>query len=108
MPRTVVTGAAGFIGSHLSETLINRGLCAVNSRHHQSVDRIGQGLVATAAAPDGVIEAVEAPAARFCVGVQWHPENFRATGEFKPLFDAFVESARRSLESRSALSEAFE
>ena len=84
------------------------GLCAVNSRHHQSVDRIGQGLVATAVAPDGVVEAVEAPAARFCVGVQWHPENFRAAGEFKPLFDAFVESARRSLESRSELSEALE
>jgi putative glutamine amidotransferase len=68
--------------------------CRVNSRHHQSVGKLGQALVASAVAPDGVIEAIEAPNATFCVGVQWHPENFWRTGEFKPLFDAFVEAAR--------------
>ena len=68
--------------------------CRVNSRHHQSVGTLGQRLVASAVAPDGVIEAIEAPNARFCVGVQWHPENFWRTGQFKPLFDAFVEAAR--------------
>jgi putative glutamine amidotransferase len=68
--------------------------CRVNSRHHQSVGRIGQELVASAVAPDGIVEAIEDPAAAFCVGVQWHPENFWRTGEFKPLFDAFIEAAR--------------
>ncbi len=68
--------------------------CRVNSRHHQSVGTLGQRLVASAKAPDGVIEGIEAPDATFCVGVQWHPENFWRTGEFKPLFDAFVEAAR--------------
>jgi putative glutamine amidotransferase len=68
--------------------------CRVNSRHHQSVGKLGQRLVASAKAPDGVIEGIEAPDATFCVGVQWHPENFWRTGEFKPLFDAFVEAAR--------------
>jgi len=68
--------------------------CRVNSRHHQSVARLGRDLVASAVAPDGVIEAIEAPRATFCLGVQWHPENFWRTGEFKPLFDAFVEAAR--------------
>ncbi len=68
--------------------------CRVNSRHHQSVGRLGKELVASAVAADGVIEAIEAPNATFCVGVQWHPENFWRTGEFKPLFDAFVEAAR--------------
>jgi putative glutamine amidotransferase len=67
--------------------------CRVNSRHHQSVGRLGQHLVATATAPDGVVEAIESPNATFCVGVQWHPENFWRTGEFKPLFDAFVAAA---------------
>lgn len=67
--------------------------CRVNSRHHQSVGRLGPSLVAAATAPDGVIEAVERPDARFCVGVQWHPENFWRTGEFRPLFDAFVAAA---------------
>jgi putative glutamine amidotransferase len=68
--------------------------CRVNSRHHQSVGMLGSELVASAVAPDGVIEAIEAPTSRFCVGVQWHPENFWRTGEFRPLFDAFVEAAR--------------
>src|SRR3954468_22965787 len=68
--------------------------CRVNSRHHQSVGTLGRRLVATATAPDGVIEAIEAPDAAFCLGVQWHPENFWHTGEFKELFDAFVGAAR--------------
>jgi putative glutamine amidotransferase len=70
------------------------GVCRVNSRHHQSVDRTGQRLVSVATAPDGVIEGIESPGARFCVGVQWHPENFWRTGQFRPLFDAFVGAAR--------------
>lgn len=72
-------------------------MCRVNSRHHQSVSRLGRSLVATATAPDGVVEAIEAPGARFCVGVQWHPENFWRTGEFRPLFDAFVAAAKARL-----------
>lgn len=65
----------------------------VNSRHHQAVKKVGAGLVVTATAPDGVVEAVEDPARRFCLGVQWHPENFYRTGEFRELFEAFVNAA---------------
>jgi putative glutamine amidotransferase len=68
--------------------------CRVNSRHHQSVGRLGAGLIASASAADGVIEAIEGSNAAFCVGVQWHPENFWRTGEFRGLFDAFVTAAR--------------
>lgn len=71
--------------------------CRVNSRHHQAVGRLGRSLVATATAPDGVVEAIESPAARFCLGVQWHPENFWQSGEFRPLFDAFVAAAAERL-----------
>ena len=45
----------------------------VNSTHHQAVANPGCFEV-TARAPDGVIEAIEHPANRCCVGVQWHPE----------------------------------
>ncbi|HSC28811.1 MAG TPA: gamma-glutamyl-gamma-aminobutyrate hydrolase family protein [Vicinamibacterales bacterium] len=69
--------------------------CAVNSRHHQAVARLGAQLAVSATAPDGVVEGIEKPGARFCLGVQWHPENFWRTGEFGPLFDAFVAAARR-------------
>jgi putative glutamine amidotransferase len=68
--------------------------CRVNSRHHQSVGRPGEGLAISAIAADGVIEAIEAPAARFCIGVQWHPENFWRSGEFRPLFEEFVRAAQ--------------
>jgi putative glutamine amidotransferase len=71
--------------------------CRVNSRHHQSVGRLGAGLVATATAPDGVVEAIESPDARFCLGVQWHPENFWRTGEFDGLFQSFVAAARERM-----------
>ena len=69
--------------------------CPVNSRHHQAIERVGKGLVVTATAPDGVIEAVEDPTRRFCLGVQWHPENFWRTGEFSALFDGFIRACRR-------------
>ena len=69
-------------------------VCRVNSRHHQSVARVGRNLVPSATAPDGIVEAIEAADATFCLGVQWHPENFWRTGEFKPLFDAFVTAAK--------------
>lgn len=58
-------------GSRLSQLLPSTA--GVNSLHHQTIDRLGSGLVATATAPDGVIEGVELPGAPF-VGVQWHPE----------------------------------
>lgn len=74
--------------------------CRVNSRHHQSVGKLGHNLKASATAPDGVIEGIESPDATFCLGVQWHPENFWRTGEFKPLFDAFIAAARDRMESR--------
>ncbi|MFC5723197.1 gamma-glutamyl-gamma-aminobutyrate hydrolase family protein [Streptomyces gamaensis] len=48
--------------------------CAVATHHHQAVDRLGPGLLATAHADDGTIEALEFPGAAFAVGVQWHPE----------------------------------
>lgn len=71
--------------------------CRVNSRHHQSVGRIGTRLRPSAVAADGVVEAIEAPDADFCIGVQWHPENFWQTGEFNSLFESFVAAARARL-----------
>jgi putative glutamine amidotransferase len=68
----------------------------VNSRHHQAIKQVGEGLVVTATAADGIVEAVEDPALRFCIAVQWHPENFHRTGEFAALFKAFIEAANLS------------
>jgi putative glutamine amidotransferase len=78
----------------LGERLTDAEVCDVNSRHHQAVKDVAQGFKVVATAPDGVIEAIEDPAARFCLGVQWHPENFWRTGEFRPLFEGFIDAAR--------------
>jgi putative glutamine amidotransferase len=67
--------------------------CPVNSRHHQAVGAVAPGFVVSATSPDGIVEAIERPASTFCLGVQWHPENFWRTGEFAGLFDAFVAAA---------------
>ena len=74
---------------------------AVNSRHHQSVKTPAPGFVVSAVSPDGIIEAIEKPDARFCVAVQWHPENFRTGGEFGTLFDGLVAAARVSSRDRA-------
>ncbi len=94
---TIVRGSR--LASALGERVAASCSCRVNSRHHQSVGRLGAGLVATATAPDGVVEGIEAPACTFCLGVQWHPENFWETGEFTPLFDAFVAAAGTRVKS---------
>ena len=85
-------------GSHLERVLGARidaaHTCGVNSRHHQSVGRVGDGLSTSAVSADGIVEAIERPSATFCLGVQWHPENFWRTGEFAPLFEGFINAAR--------------
>lgn len=63
---------------------------AVNSFHHQAVHDLGAGLVATAWAPDGTIEAVEEVGSRLVLGVQWHAEGLRA---HTPLFELLVDAA---------------
>jgi putative glutamine amidotransferase len=79
-------------GSRLAKLLgLVRG--RVNSRHHQSVKRAGEGLEVVAKAPDGVIEAVEMPGRRFVFGVQWHPERMGAETMGIGLFRALIEAA---------------
>jgi putative glutamine amidotransferase len=68
----------------------------VTSHHHQALGRVGEGLVESAWAADGTLEAVEDPSLRFAVGVQWHPE----AGEDAALFQALVEQAREYRASR--------
>lgn len=52
----------------------------VNTSHHQAVRAPGRSIV-NALAPDGVIEGVEDPTRKFCIGVQWHPEYFVDRGD---------------------------
>ncbi len=67
-----------------------------NTRHHQAVKDLGDGVVATAWAEDHIVEALEMPSKRFVLGVESHPEDFVAAAEprWAGLFDALVEAAK--------------
>ncbi len=66
----------------------------VNSTHHQAIKKLGEGLNAVALAPDGIIEAVEIPAHRFALGVQWHPEALINNHPvWKKVFERLIQKA---------------
>jgi putative glutamine amidotransferase len=81
-------------GSSLLRRLTGAATLEVNSYHHQAVDRVGDGLRVCALAQDATVEAVWDPAARFCLGVQWHPEVLTHRVEHAPVVRAFVDAAR--------------
>ncbi len=79
-------------GSRLRSIVGERA--TVHSHHHQGIDRIGDGLVVAAtAAHDGVVEGIEDPTRRFCIGVLWHPDA-DAAGSGAGLFKALVSSTQ--------------
>lgn len=70
---------------------------AVNSFHHQAVDRLGHDLRVAALAADGVIEAIEATDRDFAIGVQWHAESMVHDTDTpnSPLYRGLVQAAER-------------
>ncbi len=65
----------------------------INSLHDQAIDRLGRGLRVSGADQDGIVQAVEDPAAPFRIGVQWHPEFLLYLRAHRRLFSALVRSA---------------
>lgn len=73
--------------------LLNKTKIGVNSLHHQAVSEIPQGFIHCALASDEIIEGIEKSGAKFCLGVQWHPESMMETEvHSKVLFRGFVEA----------------
>jgi putative glutamine amidotransferase len=95
-PRHSVTLTPGGLLHSLAR---DKTVIEVNSLHGQAIDRLAEGLVIEALAPDGTIEAVRVREAKaFALGVQWHPEWLFAENEVSSaLFAAFAEAARRTL-----------
>ena len=85
-------GVAISPGSRLAD-IVGTETLEVNSAHHQAVATAGPALRVNAVAADGVIEGVEHPRHRFCVGVQWHPEFLVNAGD-RALMAAFVAASR--------------
>jgi len=82
----------------LAERVVGAERTAVSSGHHQGVDELGEGLVASGRADgDDLVEAIELPDKSFAVGVLWHPEE----DERSRVVGALVEEARTRREVRS-------
>ena len=77
----------------LLHRIVGKSEMQVNSSHHQAVREPGPYAVVNAVAPDRVIEGVEDPRHRFCLGVQWHPEFFIDPGD-RHIFDALIAACR--------------
>jgi putative glutamine amidotransferase len=77
----------------LLHRIVGAGTMQVNSSHHQAVLAPGTTAVVNAVAPDGVIEGIEDPRRRFCLGVQWHPEFHIDPGD-RRIFAALIEAAQ--------------
>ncbi len=92
-PRTEPGHTVAVVEGTLLHRIVRTASLAVNSAHHQAAKDAPSGVVVNARAPDGIIEGIEAPAYRFCLGVQWHPEYAISTGD-RAIFAAFVEAAR--------------
>jgi len=92
-PRTEPGHSVRVVPGTLLSRIVGQPSLAVNSAHHQAVKAVPDSVVVNSLSDDGVIEGIEDPARRFCLGVQWHPEYLLSPGD-SALFQAFVASCR--------------
>ena len=74
----------------LAQQVVGTELTEVKSAHHQGLEELGEGVVASGHADDGLIEAIELSGRSFAVGVLWHPEE----DEQSRVVGSFVDEAR--------------
>lgn len=95
-PATRVSHSVSVTTGSLLRRIVQRSRMQVNSSHHQSVKMVGPVLIASAMAPDGIVEAIEHPTHRFFLGLQWHPEFlFERHLAHRRLFQAFLRAASK-------------
>lgn len=92
-PRTEPGHAVAVVAGTQLARIAGTDSIAVNSAHHQAVKAVPAGVVVNARSSDGVIEGIEDPQHRFCLGVQWHPE-YAINPADTAIFSAFIEACR--------------
>lgn len=93
-PKNEVSHEVRVVSSTKLSEITGKTSFMVNSTHHQAVKKLGNGLIASAFAPDGVIEAIEHTSHPFMLGVEWHPE-YLTTEEDKKIFIHFIQEAEK-------------
>jgi putative glutamine amidotransferase len=91
-PRHEAGHEVAIVPGSLLHRTVGSATMRVNSSHHQAVRDAGPRAVVNATAPDGVVEGVEDPSRRFCLGVQWHPEFLIDPGDAR-IFAALIAAA---------------
>lgn len=101
--HNITTKSIDFVAHHLKiksrsklKKALGIGVIGANSRHHQAIKKLGEGLKATAKSRDGTIEAVETKGKNWVVGVESHPESMlKKVPRWGGLYAAFVIEAAR-------------
>lgn len=96
-PRDRRSHRVSFLEGSMLAELTGVESTMVNSHHHQAIEKVGRGLIATAWTADGLIEALEDPREdSFVMAVQWHPEiGWQQDKLSTVLFDSFIDAARK-------------
>lgn len=92
-PRNHVWHEIRIMDSKLADILGEQRIL-VNSLHHQAVSEIPEGFSKSAMAPDGIIEGIEKSGAKFCLGLQWHPEAMPNDRHSMDIFNAFIKACQ--------------
>jgi putative glutamine amidotransferase len=82
----------------LAERVVGAELTEVKSAHHQGIEQLGEGVIASGHADDGVVEAIDLPDRSFAVGVLWHPEE----DEQSRVVGSLVDEARDRLKAAAS------
>ncbi|WHQ47067.1 MAG: gamma-glutamyl-gamma-aminobutyrate hydrolase family protein [Candidatus Midichloria sp.] len=91
MPKHITTHTARIKNGTILHNILQKEIIDVNTSHHQAVKTLGDGVILSAEAPDKIIEAVEIPDYKFCLGIQWHPEYLETNAD-KQIFKAFIQA----------------
>ncbi|AHF06352.1 gamma-glutamyl-gamma-aminobutyrate hydrolase family protein [Desulfitobacterium metallireducens] len=91
VPREYMWHEVEVLDSQLKQ-IVGSEKIQVNSLHHQAVSIVPDGFIQNAVASDGIIEGIEKIGAKFCMGVQWHPEVLRTEEHSRKLFEGFVQA----------------
>ena len=95
IPGTETAHSVSIIKGTPLHKLIGKESIEVNTVHHQGIKKLADGLIHSAIAPDGIIEAYYSESERYVRAYQWHPERiYKVCGESAPIFADFIAACK--------------